>query len=55
VKVIDLRRRPDDPCACGHARQMHQHYRPGTDCGTCGAAVCPKFRKLKTARQRTGG
>jgi hypothetical protein len=23
-------------CWCGHSRDAHQHYRPGTDCGLCG-------------------
>jgi hypothetical protein len=23
-------------CTCGHARQAHRHYRPGSDCSRCG-------------------
>ena len=34
------------PCVCGHARQAHEHYRRGTDCGACGVGACPGFRKL---------
>jgi hypothetical protein len=37
-----LRRAPW--CWCGHEREYHRHYRNGTDCGTCGRAVCPRFR-----------
>jgi hypothetical protein len=33
-----------DPCACGHGKDAHDHYRPGTDCGACGADVCDEFR-----------
>jgi hypothetical protein len=34
------------PCACGHAQEAHEHYRPGTDCGTCGAAQCEEYRPV---------
>jgi hypothetical protein len=33
-----------DPCACGHRKDAHEHYRPGTDCGACGATACAAFR-----------
>lgn len=33
-----------EPCACGHAREAHEHYRRGSDCGACGAQVCGRFR-----------
>jgi len=33
-----------EPCTCGHARAAHDHYRPGTDCGACGAEGCDAFR-----------
>jgi hypothetical protein len=23
------------PCTCSHARDAHDHYRPGTDCSGC--------------------
>lgn len=29
------------PCRCGHARELHEHYRRGTDCASCD---CPRFR-----------
>ncbi|HEV2376407.1 MAG TPA: hypothetical protein VGS19_30080 [Streptosporangiaceae bacterium] len=22
-------------CACGHDRDAHRHFRPGSDCGLC--------------------
>lgn len=34
-------------CKCGHPESAHEHYRAGTDCGICGKAVCPRFRKAK--------
>jgi hypothetical protein len=34
-----------DPCACGHARAAHEHYRSGTDCGACGATGCAEFHR----------
>jgi hypothetical protein len=33
-----------DPCTCGHGKDAHEHYRPGTDCGVCGATTCAAFR-----------
>jgi hypothetical protein len=36
---------PNTLCVCGHEREAHEHYRRGTDCATCGAEVCPKFRR----------
>ena len=34
-----------EPCVCGHARAAHEHYRPGRDCGACGAQDCAEFRR----------
>jgi hypothetical protein len=34
-----------DPCLCGHAKSSHEHYRPGWDCGTCGAVACVDYRR----------
>ena len=31
-------------CRCGHAVEAHEHFRPGSDCGACGAAQCGLFR-----------
>jgi hypothetical protein len=31
-------------CRCGHAREAHSHYRPGTDCALCPAGECDRFR-----------
>lgn len=33
-----------EPCACGHAREAHEHYRRGSDCGACGSEACARFR-----------
>jgi hypothetical protein len=33
-----------EPCSCGHARAAHEHYRPGKDCGACGAEACSSYR-----------
>jgi hypothetical protein len=41
------------PCACGHAKDAHEHYRPGTDCGVCGAASCEEFRPVGGSMRRT--
>lgn len=32
-------------CRCGHAPELHEHYRPGADCGVCGRTVCPGYRR----------
>ncbi|MFP5020213.1 hypothetical protein [Pseudonocardia phyllosphaerae] len=32
-----------DLCRCGHSRDAHEHYRPGSDCSACGSA-CGAFR-----------
>lgn len=62
--VIPAQRTPDDhrpapppaavvdPCTCGHARVAHDHYRPGHDCGACGAEGCDDFRPLGGAMRR---
>lgn len=41
----------ETPCECrcrlhphGCPRDAHTHYRPGADCGCCGAAVCRRYR-----------
>ena len=30
------------PCACGHGRQAHRHYRRGKDCALCS---CARYRR----------
>jgi hypothetical protein len=40
-------RNESDMCSCGHLREAHQHYRPGSDCGQCGAEGCSRFRRRK--------
>lgn len=37
-----------DPCACGHGRAAHEHYRLGSDCGACGASGCAEFRSAES-------
>lgn len=32
-------------CVCGHVRDAHEHYRPGSDCGVCGVAKCAAYRR----------
>ncbi|MDT5287372.1 MAG: hypothetical protein QOF88_2261 [Mycobacterium sp.] len=31
-------------CRCGHDRAAHQHYRTGSDCGSCEAGHCRGYR-----------
>jgi hypothetical protein len=31
-------------CRCGHDAAAHEHYRPGSDCGACGAPQCARYR-----------
>ena len=33
-----------DLCRCGHEAEAHEHFRPGSDCGACGAQECRRFR-----------
>lgn len=33
-------------CRCGHPKSAHQHYRSGSDCGTCGPRGCPEFSRI---------
>jgi hypothetical protein len=35
-----------EPCVCGHAREAHEHFRRGHDCGACGATGCATFRPV---------
>jgi hypothetical protein len=35
---------PAAGCRCGHDAAVHEHFRPGTDCGACGVRRCPRFR-----------
>lgn|GEM_PF-5824957 len=41
----------DDRCVCGHPREAHRHFRPGSDCGICGPATCPEFRRERRGRR----
>jgi hypothetical protein len=41
-----------EPCVCGHARDAHQHYRPGSDCGACGARDCADYRRAGGAARQ---
>ena len=31
------------PCRCGHASDVHRHWRPGSDCGQCGVGACTAY------------
>jgi hypothetical protein len=33
------------PCACGHSKTAHQHYRAGTDCSGCSCGRYAKRRR----------
>jgi hypothetical protein len=35
-------------CVCGHTVSVHEHHRPGRDCGPCGA-LCPVYRPIMVA------
>jgi hypothetical protein len=39
-------------CRCGHDAAAHEHYRPGSDCGACGAAQCARYRPAGRKRGR---
>jgi hypothetical protein len=32
-------------CLFGHEHAAHEHWRPGSDCGICGAAGCAAYRR----------
>lgn len=32
-------------CLCGHEAEAHEHWRRGSDCGVCGPATCPVYRR----------
>ena len=34
-----------DPCVCRHARDAHEHWRRGSDCGICGPRWCSRYRR----------
>lgn len=34
-----------DPCVCRHGREVHEHWRRGTDCGICGQDRCGAYRR----------
>lgn len=42
-------------CRCGHDAGAHEHFRPGTDCGACGAQACGRFRIDRRASKRRRG
>lgn len=37
----------DDICVCGHEWGRHEHYRVGTDCGTCPVGECLAYRSMR--------
>lgn len=40
------------PCVCAHARDAHEHWRRGTDCGICGPDRCSSYRRRGGALRR---
>jgi hypothetical protein len=49
--AIALRLRARKLCRCGHDRQAHRHYRPGSDCGLC---ECPRWTRRYSANGAGG-
>jgi hypothetical protein len=39
-------------CSCGHGRQLHEHYRTGTDCALCS---CARYHRPLLRRLGFGG
>ena len=49
--LLRLLRRPDPGvCLCDCLKPVHEHFRPGSDCGQCGATVCPRYRPARRRR-----
>lgn len=46
-------KRADHQCTCGHPREMHEHYRAGSDCGRCGFDGCARFHRMSWWSRRT--
>lgn len=44
-----------DLCRCGHEKDAHEHYRPGTDCGVCGVTCRAFHARTGRAAGRTAG
>ncbi|MBP2366334.1 hypothetical protein [Pseudonocardia parietis] len=44
-----------DICRCGHEKDAHEHYRPGTDCGVCGTACRAFHARTGRAAGRAAG
>jgi hypothetical protein len=45
---------PAGLCVCGHQAEAHEHYRPGDDCGACGAAVCGHYTPADGSGKKKG-
>ena len=45
-----MKKTQDQQCTCGHPREMHEHYRGGSDCGHCGFDGCAQFRRAWKCR-----
>jgi hypothetical protein len=39
-------------CRCGHSRDVHEHYRPGTECALCATGSLGKAPLPQCARYR---
>lgn len=42
-------------CRCGHEKDVHEHYRSGTDCGACGTACRAFHARTGRAAGRAAG
>ena len=40
------------PCVGGHDSDAHRHWRPGSDCGTCGSEACTTYHPRGGALRR---
>lgn len=47
VRLTRARRAP--VCLCSHLKAVHQHHRPGLDCGLCG---CRYYETARSVRRR---
>lgn len=39
-------------CMCGHLREAHEHWRDGSDCGSCPEGECSRYRRPRRFRFR---
>lgn len=44
LSVLDIRDGVGQACRCGHVRDVHEHYRDGSDCSQC---ECRSYHKAR--------